>query len=321
MKFLSALLLLSAPAAATGQTFAELYDAVVKDTATLQVSPDSCVRLNHVWKRQIVAVFETRDSAPEYRQSRLLELAYRPFARFWSGYVGNDSAFVRMSQRRDLATDGRNNLPVRADVAALVLDATRRDFEASGYRACADWYLVFGSGVANLGGLSGRMMLIDFFGVPPTNAVENIRLTLPHEMNHISFGRGHAADPDAGNLLSSIIAEGFASWYADLYWGAEVSAAAALGYSEAEWIWALEHERLLWQAAEPLLKSRDRSVHDRFRAARARIVPEGPGKAGYFLGYRIVDAYVKRHGDDSWRRLFTLPVAQILRESGYSPGR
>jgi uncharacterized protein YjaZ len=141
--------------------------------------------------------------------------------------------------------------------------------------------------------------------VPQTNPLENIRLLLPHELNHISFGAGHRDDPDTGTLLSSIIAEGLGSWYADLYWGDAVTPAQALGYSEAEWQWALAHEAELWAAAQPLLSSRERAVHAR--------------KVGYFLGYRIVDAYVKRHGTSSWQMLFELPMAKILQDSGYAP--
>ena len=41
-----------------------------------------------------------------------------------------------------------------------------------------------------------------------------------------------------------------------------------------------------------------------------------PGETGYFLGYQIVAAYVQSHGTDSWKQLYDLPVAQILRASG-----
>jgi uncharacterized protein YjaZ len=104
-----------------------------------------------------------------------------------------------------------------------------------------------------------------------------------------------------------------------LYWGDAVTPAQALGYSEAEWQWALAHEAELWAAAQPLLSSRERAVHDRFRSANTRIIAEGPRKVGYFLGYRIVDAYVKRHGTSSWQMLFELPMAKILQDSGYAP--
>jgi hypothetical protein len=88
-------------------------------------------------------------------------------------------------------------VPVEADIGALMLDATPREIEASGRRSRADWYLLIGSGVTTLGGLFGGTMIIDFFGLPRTDPVENVRL-VPHELNHISFGAGHRDDPDIG---------------------------------------------------------------------------------------------------------------------------
>jgi hypothetical protein len=315
--FVSALL--SSAMQASGQDVRDLHTAVLRDTAVLQLGLDGCVRVHHVWKRQIMAAHQAAALPVEDRSARILELVYRPFASFWSGYVGNEAAFIRMNGRINLAADPRSRVPIDADIGALMLDATRREIEASGKRACADWYLLYGPGFTNLGGLSTGAMLIDFLGLPRTNPVEDVRLTLPHELNHISFGAGHRSDPDAGTLLSSVIAEGLGSWYADLFWGDRVTPAQALGYTEPEWQWALAHEKELWAAAEPLLSSKERATLDRFRSARARVIPEGPAKVGYFLGYRIVDAYVKRHGESAWRALFDLPIAQILRDSGYRP--
>jgi hypothetical protein len=307
------------PTAAVCQGLADLHARVMNDSAVVEAGLDGCVRLHHVWKRQIIAAHEASALPLEQRQERVLSTAYRPFANFWQGYVGNEAAYLRMTLRNNLAEDPRAALPLQANIGELVIESTRREMEASGRRACAVWYLAFGSGVTNLGGFRDGSMVVDFFGLPRTDALENIRLILPHELNHISFGAGHRDDPDSGTLLSSIIAEGFGSWYADFYWGDQVTPGKAVGYTEEEWQWALAHEAELWAAAQPLLSSRERAVHDRFRSASTRILPEGPGKVGYFLGYRIVDAYVKRHGASSWRALFELPLARILQESGYAP--
>jgi uncharacterized protein YjaZ len=44
--------------------------------------------------------------------------------------------------------------------------------------------------------------------------------------------------------------------------------------------------------------------------------PGAPGKVGYYLGYRIVEEYVRRRGPDAWRELYDLPLAEILARSG-----
>jgi uncharacterized protein YjaZ len=92
----------------------------------------------------------------------------------------------------------------------------------------------------------------------------------------------------------------------------------ALGYSEAEWQWALTHETELWEIAASELEETGQRVIRRYRAAREHLIPDGPGKVGYFIGYRIVEAYVAKHGNGSLHALIDLPVRQILEASGYA---
>jgi hypothetical protein len=304
---------------AQAQTLEDVAETVRRDSAVVELGMDGCVRVHHVWKRQVLAAQRAAGDAAAH-ETLATEMAYTPFSAFWSGYVGDEAAFARVLARRDLATDPRLLVPFNADLGRMIIDATRREEGYSGLKACADWYVIFGSGVANAGGLYDGTMLLDIFGLSDPDPLREVRTLLPHELNHVSFNRGRAGDPDAGTALSAIIAEGFASWYTDLYWGDELGPADALNYTGEQWAWALAHEADLWALAEPHLYARDRPTIDRFRSARERIRPDAPGKIGYFLGYRIIDAYVQRHGPDSWQALFTMPVRKILGDSGYAPG-
>jgi hypothetical protein len=296
--------------------------------AAAQVAPgveevllDGCVRVHHVWKLQDAAVRRTAGRPARERTAAMVEDAYRPYADFWNGYIGDEAGFRRWAgdwARR--ATDPRLAIPSGIDPGAMIEETTRRVAELTGRpRACSDWYLVYGPGWTNLGGIRNTGMVVDFLGFAPSADARELAIYLPHELNHLVFGPSHWRDPDAGTLLDRIIDEGFATYFSVLYRDGELTPAGALGYTEAEWRWALEHERELWGLAEPLLRSRDAATIQRFRAVRERVRRGAPGKIGYFLGYRIVEAYVARHGEGSWRDLYDLPYARILEESGYSP--
>ncbi|MFN2566390.1 MAG: hypothetical protein ABR499_15445 [Gemmatimonadaceae bacterium] len=113
--------------------------------------------------------------------------------------------------------------------------------------------------------------------------------------------------------------ERVAALVADVYRPYAAFWAGYLGDETAFAQWALANEGALWNLVAPQLRTRERAVIERFAAARSRPLPGGPGKIGYFLGYRIADAYVRRHGPESWRNLFALPYARALEESGYAP--
>lgn len=288
--------------------------------AARQKAPGGCVRVHHLWKRQLAALDRTAGRPAEERTAALVAEVYRPYQEFWVGYVGDEAAFAKWARTRlDLEGDPRRAIPFTVNTEAMILDASRRVAAFAGRPApCSDWYLVYGPGWTNMGGLTKIGMVVDFLGMPRDGGAEDFRVYLPHEVAHLVFGPAHAADPDAGTLLARIVEEGFASYFSRLYWGRGLTPARALGYTEAEWRWALAHERELWALAAPQLRSRDRAVLERFSAVRSRPLPGGPGKVGYFLGYRMAEAYVARHGRRSWRKLFSLPYARILEESGFA---
>ena len=131
--------------------------------------------------------------------------------------------------------------------------------------------------------------------------------------------RGQESEPEPFDVLAVIVSEGLATYFADTYWGDEQNAAKALGYSESEWDWAIAHESELWGMAIEQLEDTHRAIVGRYQQAGERLHPDGPGKVGYFLGYRIMEAYIARHGRDALVDLFRLPARRILDGSGYSP--
>ena len=158
-------------------------------------------------------------------------------------------------------------------------------------------------------------MVLDVLGLPTTDPIGDVRFVMPHELNHLLFSRPEAS----GSLLYRMIDEGFASFVADEYWGAGLSPADALGYTEDQWRWAVEHETELWQQALPHLESGDRKILDRFSAVNQRVIEGAPGKIGYFLGYRIVEDFVRRNGSMSWRKLYEMPLQELVASTRFAP--
>jgi hypothetical protein len=294
----------------------DLYAAVMADPEVEHTDADGCVRVHEIWKIQVRAVHETAGGSGRERTRALVEDVYRPFEGFWRGYLGDEGDFRRWAGRRfDLAGDPRSGIPLETDPVELIEDATARMEELTGRRGCADWFVVYGPGWANLGVVGGAGLVVDFFGMPREKGAADFRAYLPHEVNHVIDGR--SGGPSAGTLLASMVGEGFASFVTVLFFGQEMSPAAALGYSAEEWVWAVEHEGEILAAVRDRLMTRDPDEIRPFRSASARPIEGGPAKIGYFVGYRIVEAYVARFGPESWLELYDLDAAEILERSGY----
>ena len=159
-------------------------------------------------------------------------------------------------------------------------------------------------------------MVIDFSRM--SLSAESLTFSLPHEFNHQIHDQ-KPEDPDADTVLSKIVGEGFATYFNYLFWDEKYSISRNLGYTEEEWSWSKAHEARIFAEAETYFYSKKRSDRDLFASRGARLLEEGPTAIGYFIGFRICQAYVARHGKDSWKDLYRLPVRQVFESSGYRP--
>ena len=114
------------------------------------------------------------------------------------------------------------------------------------------------------------------------------------------------------------MSEGLGTYAAYVHADGALTPAQAVGYSPGEWQWAVEHEAALAAATAPLLGSHDRSDIDRVASRGESVLDPGVGAPGYFLGFRVVQAYEATHGPGSWVDLVDLPVREALRRSGYN---
>jgi hypothetical protein len=288
---------------------------VLEDPAPVVSALDGCVTVHDVWKPQVLALHRT--AARSAARVAAFEADVRqPYEALWQAYVGTSRAFSRwVRDRLQVEHDPRTRLPVELSLADLIAETTSGMMTYTGRRGCGEWYALFGPGRTDMGSLGNGRIVIDFLGMPSDTDVEDIRVTLAHEINHLMFAERREHDPDAGTVLYRMIDEGLAAYVAHQYSGTAASPAHALSWTEEELAWALRHERELWTMLRPYFQSTHPDVFDVFFMYDQHVQPEAPGKIGYFLGYRIIESYVRRHGADSWRDLYDMDVARILEES------
>ena len=140
---------------------------------------------------------------------------------------------------------------------------------------------------------------------------------IPHELNHLAYEPNRMKDPKHQTALAQTIDEGFACYFTWAFFDGTIPKYEAVeNMSEGEWQWYISHEREIFQkvkiyfdetAENPLLKNN-----------KFKLFPDAPKTLFYWLGFRIIEAYVKNHGKDSWKELYKLTSDEIYKGSGYA---
>ena len=146
------------------------------------------------------------------------------------------------------------------------------------------------------------------------DVVNMVQEGIPHELNHFIYAPTRENDPHKDSPLRLTIDEGFACFYAHTYFGGKISKAQAVEQmTEDQWNWYLQHEKEIFVRCDPHFF--DKGEEDPLR----KLGPEmkAPKTLFYWLGFRIVESYVEKHGTDSWKDIYDLPVKEVLDKSGY----
>lgn len=163
------------------------------------------------------------------------------------------------------------------------------------------------------GGMTNDAFVLDLLDAN-FDVLNMIEEGIPHELNHFIYDPTRENDPHKDTPLRLLIDEGFACYYTYKYFGGEISKAQAVEQMSTEdWQWYLDHEKEIYQACAPFFFYE--GDEDPLRPLGEEM--GAPATLFYWLGFRIVEAYVDKYGPDSWLDIYELPVKAVLEKSGY----
>ncbi|MDE6310536.1 MAG: hypothetical protein K2L96_01805 [Muribaculaceae bacterium] len=151
---------------------------------------------------------------------------------------------------------------------------------------------------------------------------------IPYDIAEALAGteRPYKSADDGATALSRMLYGG-AMVYARYALVENSSEAAAAGYSDEQWEWLLEHEGQLWRelVAKKLLFDTDPQTAQKLvdpTPATAILSITAPGRAGRFIGYRMVCRYLDKHPEANLATLLSPEFynnPDVLEEIGYAP--
>ncbi|MEQ9404679.1 MAG: DUF2268 domain-containing putative Zn-dependent protease [Cyclobacteriaceae bacterium] len=252
----------------------------------------------------------------EIRNSILIDSIFRPNQHLWNGYLGNESDFNDWLSNVAFAELDSYNLKAEKinlqqlnsqffETASLMEEFTKHNSKGK-------WYIFFGPKWTNLGGFADGTMFIDL-AFESNKSLEDITIFLPHEINHQIYS--NTTDRNDNAVLHRILDEGFACYVSHLFHNGETTIAEELGYSESEYIMSVENENEVMELLRTNYRSNDENLSRMFAARSYRFSENFPAAIGYFIGYRIVEEFVKRNGKESWKRIYDISPEEVLKES------
>ena len=143
-----------------------------------------------------------------------------------------------------------------------------------------------------------------------------IKKGIPHELNHLAYEKRKIKDPQKGSALAQAIDEGFACYFTWVFFDRKIPKNEVVErMTAAEWQWYLDHETELFKKLSPFFadKTGDNPL---LRNNKHKLFPDAPKTLFYWLGFRIVEAYVNKHGKNSWKEIYDLPVQEVFNRSG-----
>ncbi|KFF25318.1 DUF2268 domain-containing putative Zn-dependent protease [Chryseobacterium vrystaatense] len=140
---------------------------------------------------------------------------------------------------------------------------------------------------------------------------------LPHELNHLVYENFRNKDADKNAALSQTIDEGFACYFTWVFFEGKIQKYTAVeNMSKEQWEWYLNNEKKIFAGVKPYFSDASGS-NPLLRNDQIKLFPTAPKTLNYWLGFRIVEKYVEKHGPDSWKDIYKLTAKEVLEKSGY----
>lgn len=277
----------------------------------------SSLKLYDISQVQIRLMKKYKNLDSLQRSKIFKDSVYTPYKEFWEGYLGDaDKVAEWMDEAIQILPkfEERNNLINGKKLVTQFRAVEKKMTILTGYKPKGKWYIVYGPAWTDLGALGSSAMLIDL-SHGSNNSNEKIIKMFPHELTHqIMTNVNKNKDTSA---ISTIIGEGFAVWMNKKYWGNKYSIAENLGYEPDEVLYCEKNLDWLKKYFSENKYSTNQNVIDSFRNRSIQLSKEFPGAIGYYIGYKIIEAYVSKFGSNSWRDVFIKSPREICELSGF----
>lgn len=140
---------------------------------------------------------------------------------------------------------------------------------------------------------------------------------LPHELNHLVYEKFRNNDADRNSALSQTIDEGFACYFTYVFFDKKIAEYEAVeNMTQEDWDWFVTNEKEIFTKTKSYF-SDSSGNNPLLRNDKHKLFPNAPKSLNYWLGFRIISEYVKKHGSNSWNDIYKLTAKEVLEKSGY----
>ena len=140
---------------------------------------------------------------------------------------------------------------------------------------------------------------------------------LPHELNHLAYEPLRENDPEKNTALRQTIDEGFACYFTWIFFNKEISKYEAVeNMTENDWNWYMKNEKEIFNKLSHFFKD-ESGDNPLMRNDKHQLFPNAPKTLSYWLGFRIIESYVKLNGENSWKDIYEMNVQEVLDNSEY----
>ena len=305
------------------------YDIVCDNPTIHTTLPNTDLELFYVYKREILALFDIPEMAELERGQYLCTFLYNPFEDFWKGVGRSDKTvfseemsqgilrFVKSQNQIDEMTQNPGfQAAFSTNYEMLFTNIAVKTAVLSGHQPRGRWYLEFDMG-EDMGGFGQGNMFANLLNIRLRGDKDGLTFSLPHEMHHQILDETRQPENWTWTFGRCIVEEGFCCYFSYIFWDKQYSPALNIDFTEEEWTWCLNHEHKIFSAAKPHLDKTDEDIIHTFHQWHEYVWPDGPDRLTYFIGFRICEAYVSKHGPDSWRELYGQAPDETLLRSGY----
>lgn len=148
--------------------------------------------------------------------------------------------------------------------------------------------------------------------------IETLKFGIPHELNHFVYEQFSKERKNENIALEQVIDEGFACYFTYILMNGKLTKNQAVEFmTQKEWNWYIKKEKEIFTKAKPYLydsSSKNPLVNQKIKK---QLFPDAPKSITYWLGFKIIEAYVNQNGKDSWKDIYKLNAKEVFKKSNY----